>query len=520
MVAIHTSSITITNVILNIYSSPRCGEFVESLREECTRVFRAHGGRWSKDAVNSLLRVDSAIRESMRLSEFSGLGIHRMVTAANGIDLGDGLHIPKGVRVSTPNHSIHRDPNIYYAPLEYDAFRFSRPREESIGASLRHSDLKTRSSRLVEQRGQALVTTSDTWLPFAKIPIPTSGGAMSLGNQPHGRTLLLGQNAPKDGAPWNRYEMDGTTALEEFPNGIECTQSSNQDMYSKLLLSSAQNVMDPDDPGLIPALKAPGDLKPDFIDPPTLMPLVVATSTVVLAIMTFFVSARFFIKSHITRQHYVEDWLSYLASAGVVASAGVFIYVGDRGLARHQWDITENTFENVLYYTNVLFCVYPPTMLAAKLSVLFQIKRIFTTVQKDLAYWAVVTSIVCNFIMYNFVWFSHLFQCWPREKIWNSDVEGHPEGRPSDITLNKRRAGTLNMNNPLNSMTKHIGPRNRMGTPRSTVSNEHLELHQYSSYPEIAKEEKLDLRQSPSKTESLKTTQMKHSIEISEHDDV
>ncbi|KAF2230883.1 hypothetical protein EV356DRAFT_453033 [Viridothelium virens] len=388
--------------------------------------------------------------------------------------------------------------------------------------------------------------------------------------------------------------------------------------------------MDPDDPGLIPALKAPGDLKPDFIDPPTLMPLVVATSTVVLAIMTFFVSARFFIKSHITRQHYVEDWLSYLASAGVVASAGVFIYVGDRGLARHQWDITENTFENVLYYTNVLFCVYPPTMLAAKLSVLFQIKRIFTTVQKDLAYWAVVTSIVCNFIMYNFVWFSHLFQCWPREKIWNSDVEGkcisvansrytggilnaisefgalllpiwmiwhlkkpmrrklvayavfsvgsiacaiaivgiylravvleqpdftwistklfvlvicemvivvivgcfpslprlyyyfrgHPEGRPSDITLNKRRAGTLNMNNPLNSMTKHIGPRNRMGTPRSTVSNEHLELHQYSSYPEIAKEEKLDLRQSPSKTESLKTTQMKHSIEISEHDDV
>lgn len=66
--------------MLDIFSSPQAEEFVKSLREECDRVLKAHDGRWTKDAVNDLIRIDSAIRESMRHSDLAALGVVRMVS--------------------------------------------------------------------------------------------------------------------------------------------------------------------------------------------------------------------------------------------------------------------------------------------------------------------------------------------------------------------------------------------------------------------------------------------------------
>lgn len=79
MVAVHTTSITITNTVLDLYSSPHTADFVAGLREECARVLQKYGGAWSKQVVNDLIRVDSAIRESMRISDLGWLAINRMV---------------------------------------------------------------------------------------------------------------------------------------------------------------------------------------------------------------------------------------------------------------------------------------------------------------------------------------------------------------------------------------------------------------------------------------------------------
>jgi hypothetical protein len=59
--AIHSTSTAITATLLDLYNSPRTKGFVEGLREECHDVLEKHG-KWTKEAVNELVRVDSTIK--------------------------------------------------------------------------------------------------------------------------------------------------------------------------------------------------------------------------------------------------------------------------------------------------------------------------------------------------------------------------------------------------------------------------------------------------------------------------
>ncbi|KAM0721793.1 hypothetical protein Q7P37_002718 [Cladosporium fusiforme] len=125
MVAIHTTSIAVTNTFLDLFHSPDAADFVRELRKECDTVLKSHNGQWTKDALNELVLVDSAIKESMRLS-VRVVGMHRMVTAPNGVEF-DGFHVPQGVRVAAPNHHIQRDPGVYHEAEKYNAFRYAAP---------------------------------------------------------------------------------------------------------------------------------------------------------------------------------------------------------------------------------------------------------------------------------------------------------------------------------------------------------------------------------------------------------
>jgi hypothetical protein len=91
-----------------------------------------------------------------------------------------------------------------------------------------------------------------------------------------------------------------------------------------------------------------------------------------------------------------------------------------------------------MYYVNILYCVYSPTTLPAKLSVLFQIKRIFTTPERDIVYWVVWASIIFNTIFYSGLFFTYVFTCWPREAIWNP-------GRCISAVSSNMAAGVLNL---------------------------------------------------------------------------
>ncbi|PCG95658.1 Cytochrome P450 [Penicillium occitanis (nom. inval.)] len=167
MVAIHTTSISITHAILNINTFEHSEEVNASLREECNRLLGENDGIWTKAALNEALRLDSTIRESMRCDDLEPFSTGRMVVHPNGIDInteaGSSIHVPHGVTLCLPSHGIHRDPEFYDSPLEFRPFRFSEPRESFLRLQ---KEAQTDMQTALDLKTTSLVTTSDTYLAF------------------------------------------------------------------------------------------------------------------------------------------------------------------------------------------------------------------------------------------------------------------------------------------------------------------------------------------------------------------
>lgn len=160
ILSIHTLGMTITTTLLDLCSAPECDEYVAGLREECARIFAQHDGIWTDDALKKLVRVDSAIRESMRVSPLADIAVKRTITETLGITLSDGLHIPHGAMIAAPVYCLHHDSKFYPdRPGTYDAFRFSRPFEQE------RLDMKI-EFEAPTQKHLAITTTKIEFLPF------------------------------------------------------------------------------------------------------------------------------------------------------------------------------------------------------------------------------------------------------------------------------------------------------------------------------------------------------------------
>lgn len=79
-ISLHSTSFTVQNVILDLFSSDPSLGYVEILREEAKTVLASAGGIWTRDAVHKLKLIDSMIRESMRLNPFAICGLPRTVS--------------------------------------------------------------------------------------------------------------------------------------------------------------------------------------------------------------------------------------------------------------------------------------------------------------------------------------------------------------------------------------------------------------------------------------------------------
>jgi len=130
--AIHTSTFTATNVLFDLYSSPSVELYIKEIREEVVQALAESGGQWDKTAIAKLIKTDSAVRESLRISTFMTTGMDRVVVDPHGVTMNTGLHLPQGTRIGTSTYMIHHDDSIYENAKNYDAFRFSRPREAAI----------------------------------------------------------------------------------------------------------------------------------------------------------------------------------------------------------------------------------------------------------------------------------------------------------------------------------------------------------------------------------------------------
>jgi len=164
--AISTSALTATNVVFDIISAPSSQDIIAALRDEASNVLRESNGIWTKASVAKLHRLDSVIRESLRVSGFGGSGLARRVKAADGITLENGVWVPKGATVGVAQRAIHFDERFYEPQAwGFDAFRFSRSNELlSEGSKLEVE----KDGAVAEQprRNEDLVTTSPHFLAF------------------------------------------------------------------------------------------------------------------------------------------------------------------------------------------------------------------------------------------------------------------------------------------------------------------------------------------------------------------
>ncbi|KIL60265.1 hypothetical protein M378DRAFT_14248 [Amanita muscaria Koide BX008] len=129
-VSIHTTTITFTFVLFELATRP---EYVQPLRDEIEAVINDEG--WSKDSVQKLRKVDSFIKECLRVSNFNIVAMAR--TARKDFTFSDGTTVPAGSMVVVPFNPVHTDRDNYVNPDKFDGFRFERMRAQQ-GEEAKH----------------------------------------------------------------------------------------------------------------------------------------------------------------------------------------------------------------------------------------------------------------------------------------------------------------------------------------------------------------------------------------------
>ncbi|KZT50825.1 cytochrome P450 [Calocera cornea HHB12733] len=133
----HTTTLSFTHVLYWLAARP---EFLPVLREEVEAAVAEHG--WTKAGLNAMLRVDSYIKECLRVSSIGATAMGRK--AMRDVTLSDGTFVPKGAKVMLNLYGVHHDPELFPRPDEFDPWRYSRRVE--AGESEAGNALATASS--------------------------------------------------------------------------------------------------------------------------------------------------------------------------------------------------------------------------------------------------------------------------------------------------------------------------------------------------------------------------------------
>ncbi|KAJ7876710.1 cytochrome P450 [Mycena olivaceomarginata] len=155
MAAIHTTSMAFTQALFDLTTHP---EHLLPMREEAERVVREEG--WTKAALNSMVKIDSFLRESQRINTNGPIGMSRKVVAKEGFRFSNGIVLPNGAYVNVAAKPTHYDDANYENAATFDGFRFAREREEHMT----HHDHSDSQSQDIFKR--QMISTGVDHLPF------------------------------------------------------------------------------------------------------------------------------------------------------------------------------------------------------------------------------------------------------------------------------------------------------------------------------------------------------------------
>ena len=164
--AIHTTSTEATNVLFDIASSPPEMGVLDSLREEAIHVYDESGRLWTKASLAKLVRMDSVIRESLRLGALGAFGLVRKVVARGGLVSSTGVELPEGSNIAVHNVGIQMLDGHYENAAVWDPFRFSRMRGPPDGEDAGRDSCGKDVGDILRDRKMAAVSTAPDFLTF------------------------------------------------------------------------------------------------------------------------------------------------------------------------------------------------------------------------------------------------------------------------------------------------------------------------------------------------------------------
>ncbi|ETS73381.1 hypothetical protein PFICI_14986 [Pestalotiopsis fici W106-1] len=124
--AIHTTVLTATNVFYSIAALP---DFVPELREEINQALAENDGVFTSNALQSMKKLDSFLKETLRFCPASMASFQRKVLQT--FSLSDGHVIPAGITIEVPAVAVSFDPELFPQPEKFDPLRFYKLRQQA-----------------------------------------------------------------------------------------------------------------------------------------------------------------------------------------------------------------------------------------------------------------------------------------------------------------------------------------------------------------------------------------------------
>lgn len=107
-----------------------------------------------------------------------------------------------------------------------------------------------------------------------------------------------------------------------------------------------------------------------------------------------------------------------------VAFTAVMIAASQAGLGVDVSLLSSDAIKSALLHSNILDIMYTPIMLAAKISILVQVDRMFSGNKQRLVFWSVRALAYLNALVYIVMFFTNVFACSPRAKIMDPSLDG------------------------------------------------------------------------------------------------
>ncbi|KKY14227.1 putative cytochrome p450 [Diplodia seriata] len=122
--AVHSTTVVATNVLFNLAAMPP--EVTAELRDEMAAALDRHGGVMTFDALQDMPKLDSFMKETLRLYPLQFANFQRKVLKP--FSLSTGQLIPASTVIEVPTMAVSLDASRFPHPHRFDPWRFWRLR--------------------------------------------------------------------------------------------------------------------------------------------------------------------------------------------------------------------------------------------------------------------------------------------------------------------------------------------------------------------------------------------------------